>query len=310
MEPEAVARSAPRYLKDTLVKTAVGAGILLSSLAYLCFAMHDAMIKLLVESTTVWQILFCRSIAILLGCFILGGRNLARETATSPALRPMMLRSLFLLAAWLCYFNAAKHLPLADITTLYFAAPIAAILLAIPILGEKVPLSSWIAVLTGFAGVVIASNPTGMTTGWPVYLALVAAVCWAIATTLLRTTSQSASSMVQMTMTNVFFLLLTTPMALATWTMPSGGAQILLLAVGFIGGLGQISFFEALRRAPISVIAPLEYTALIWAFILGYAIWRDVPGPNVWTGAVLIAGAGMIILFAARKRMPSQDLDR
>lgn len=310
MEPEAVARSAPRYLKDTLLKTAVGAGILLSSLAYLCFAMHDAMIKLLVESTTVWQILFCRSIAILLGCFILGGRNLARETATSPALRPMMLRSLFLLAAWLCYFNAAKHLPLADITTLYFAAPIAAILLAIPILGEKVPLSSWIAVLTGFAGVVIASNPTGLSTGWPVYLALVAAVCWAIATTLLRTTSQSASSMVQMTMTNVFFLLLTTPMALATWTMPSGGAQILLLAVGFIGGLGQISFFEALRRAPISVIAPLEYTALIWAFILGYAIWRDVPGPNVWTGAVLIAGAGMIILFAARKRMPSQDLDR
>ncbi len=292
------------------MKNAVGAGILLSSLAYLCFAMHDAMIKLLVESTTVWQILFCRSIAILLGCFILGGQNLARETATSPALRPMMLRSLFLLAAWLCYFNAAKHLPLADITTLYFAAPIAAILLAIPILGEKVPLSSWIAVLTGFAGVVIASNPTGMTTGWPVYLALVAAVCWAIATTLLRTTSQSASSMVQMTMTNVFFLLLTTPMALVTWTMPSGGAQILLLAVGFIGGLGQISFFEALRRAPISVIAPLEYTALIWAFILGYAIWRDVPGPNVWTGAVLIAGAGMIILFAARKRMPSQDLDR
>jgi drug/metabolite transporter (DMT)-like permease len=274
------------------VKTAVGAGILLSSLAYLCFATHDAMIKLLVETTTVWQILFCRSIAILLGCFILGGRSLARETVTSPALRPMMLRSLFLLAAWLCYFNAAKHLPLADLTTLYFAAP------------------SWIAVLTGFVGVVIASNPTGLTTGWPVCLALVAAVCWAIATTLLRTTSQSASSMVQMTMTNVFFLLLTTPVALMTWTVPSGGAQILLLAVGFIGGLGQISFFEALRRAPISVIAPLEYTALIWAFALGYAIWRDVPGPNVWAGAVLIAGAGLIILLAERRRMPAQDLDR
>ncbi|MCP5961284.1 hypothetical protein NL379_29140, partial [Klebsiella pneumoniae] len=87
----------------------------------------DAMIKLLVESTTVWQILFCRSIAILLGCYILGGRSLARDTITSPALRPMMLRSLFLLTAWLCFFNAARHLPLADLTTLYFAAPIAAI---------------------------------------------------------------------------------------------------------------------------------------------------------------------------------------
>jgi len=284
------------------VKTAVGAGIALSSLAYLFFATHDAMIKLLVESTTVWQILFCRSIVILIGCFVLGGRSLARETMRSPALRPMMLRSLFLLAAWLCYFNAAKHLPLADLTTLYFAAPIAAILLAIPILGEKVPLTSWIAVITGFVGVVIASNPTGISTGWPVYLALVAAVCWAIATTLLRTTSQNASSMVQMAMTNVFFLALTAPMALASWTMPGGASQILLLAVGVIGGLGQLSYFEALRRAPISVIAPLEYTALIWAFALGYAIWKDVPGPNVWAGAVLIAAAGLIVLVAQGRR--------
>ncbi|MDQ0420691.1 drug/metabolite transporter (DMT)-like permease [Peteryoungia aggregata LMG 23059] len=284
------------------MKTAVGAGIALSSLAYLFFATHDAMIKLLVESTTVWQILFCRSIVILIGCFVLGGRSLARETMSSPTLRPMMLRSLFLLAAWLCYFNAAKHLPLADLTTLYFAAPIAAILLAIPILGEKVPLTSWIAVITGFVGVVIASNPTGISTGWPVYLALVAAVCWAIATTLLRTTSQNASSMVQMAMTNVFFLALTAPMALASWTMPGGASQILLLAVGVIGGLGQLSYFEALRRAPISVIAPLEYTALIWAFALGYAIWKDVPGPNVWAGAVLIAAAGLIVLVAQGRR--------
>lgn len=284
------------------MKTAVGAGIALSSLAYFFFATHDAMIKLLVESATVWQILFCRSIVILIGCFVLGGRSLARETMRSPALRPMMLRSLFLLAAWLCYFNAAKHLPLADLTTLYFAAPIAAILLAIPILGEKVPLTSWIAVITGFVGVVIASNPTGISTGWPVYLALVAAVCWAIATTLLRTTSQNASSMVQMAMTNVFFLALTAPMALASWTMPGGASQILLLAVGVIGGLGQLSYFEALRRAPISVIAPLEYTALIWAFALGYAIWKDVPGPNVWAGAVLIAAAGLFVLVAQGRR--------
>ena len=58
------------------------------------------------------------------------------------------------------------------------------------------------------------------------------------------------------------------------------------------------------------MIAPLEYTALIWAFVLGYAIWRDVPGPNVWAGAVLIAGAGLIILFAARRSTPAQDLER
>lgn len=283
------------------MKSVIGAGILLSSLAYLLFAVHDSMVKLLVESATVWQILFCRSLAILVGCFAIGGKKLVRETATSSALRPMMLRSLFLLAAWLCYFNSAKYMPLADITTLYFAAPIAAILLSIPILRERVPPSSWIAVCIGFIGVVIASNPTGMTAGWPVYLALLAAVCWAIATILLRSTSQSASSLVQMAMTNLFFLGLTAPMAIQTWSMPSGTAQVLLLSVGVIGGLGQLAYFESLRRAPIAIVAPLEYTALIWAFALGYAIWGDIPGVNVWAGAVLIAAAGIIVLIAGRR---------
>ncbi|KQW27993.1 hypothetical protein ASE36_16170 [Rhizobium sp. Root274] len=284
------------------MKTTIGAGIVLSSLAYFLFAVHDSMIKLLVESTTVWQILFCRSIAILTGCLIMGGRGLVRETMTSPVRRPMMIRSLFLLSAWLCYFHAAKFLPLADLTTLYFAAPIVAVVLSIPMLGEQVSFASWAAVVTGFVGVIVASDPTGIADGWPVYLAILAACCWAIATILLRRTSQDASSMVQMAMTNVFFLALTAPVALSTWTMPAGGAQILLIAVGVIGGVGQLAYFESMRRAPISIIAPFEYTALIWAFALGYAIWGDIPGRNVVAGAVLIASAGVIILVAERRR--------
>ncbi|TPP07146.1 DMT family transporter [Rhizobium glycinendophyticum] len=284
------------------MKTTIGAGIVLSSLSYFLFAVHDSMIKLLVETTTVWQILFCRSIAILTGCLIMGGRGLVRETLTSTVRRPMMIRSLFLLSAWLCYFHAAKFLPLADLTTLYFAAPIVAVVLSIPMLGEHVSFASWAAVVTGFVGVIVASDPTGMADGWPVYLAILAACCWAIATILLRRTSQDASSMVQMAMTNVFFLALTAPVALSNWTMPAGGAQILLVAVGVIGGMGQLAYFESMRRAPISIIAPFEYTALIWAFALGYAIWGDIPGRNVVAGAVLIASAGVIILVAERRR--------
>jgi RarD protein len=292
----------PLLESSKAVKTTIGAGILLSSLAYFLFAVHDGMIKLLVETTTVWQILFCRSIAILAGCFAMGGRGLMRETIASPVRRPMMLRSLFLLAAWLCYFHAAKFLPLADLTTLYFAAPIVAVVLSIPMLREKVSVASWAAVTIGFVGVVVASDPTGMADGWPVYIAIIAACCWAIATILLRRTSQDASSMVQMAMTNIFFLALTAPVALSTWTTPTGRAQLMLIAVGLIGGLGQLAYFESMRRAPISVIAPFEYTALIWAFALGYAIWGDIPGPNVIAGAMLIASAGVIILFAERRR--------
>jgi drug/metabolite transporter (DMT)-like permease len=285
------------------VKTAIGAGILLTSLAYFLFSVHDGMIKLLVETTTVWQILFCRSLTILIGCFAMGGKDHLRETVASPVIKPLLIRSFILLAAWLCYFNAAKFLPLADITTLYFAAPVVAILLSIPMLGEHVTLSRWLAVGIGFVGVVIATDPTGMTIEWPVYLALLAACLWAFGTVLLRRTAMGARTIVQMTVTNFFFLVLTAPMAVSSWVSPDSSAAILLLSVGVMGGIGQLAFFEGMRRAPISVIAPIEYTALIWAFVLGYAIWGDIPGNNVIVGALLIASAGIIIIVGERRLM-------
>jgi drug/metabolite transporter (DMT)-like permease len=285
------------------VKTAIGAGILLTSLAYFLFSVHDGMIKLLVETTTVWQILFCRSLTILIGCFAMGGKDHLRETVASPVIKPLLIRSFILLAAWLCYFNAARFLPLADITTLYFAAPVVAILLSIPMLGEHVTLSRWLAVGIGFVGVVIATDPTGMTIEWPVYLALLAACLWAFGTVLLRRTAMGARTIVQMTVTNFFFLVLTAPMAVSSWVSPDSSAAILLLSVGVMGGIGQLAFFEGMRRAPISVIAPFEYTALIWAFVLGYAIWGDIPGNNVIVGALLIASAGIIIIVGERRLM-------
>lgn len=285
------------------MKTAIGAGILLTSLAYFLFSVHDGMIKLLVETTTVWQILFCRSLTILIGCFAMGGKDHLRETVASPVIKPLLIRSFILLAAWLCYFNAARFLPLADITTLYFAAPVVAILLSIPMLGEHVTLSRWLAVGIGFVGVVIATDPTGMTIEWPVYLALLAACLWAFGTVLLRRTAMGARTIVQMTVTNFFFLVLTAPMAVSSWVSPDSSSAMLLLAVGVMGGVGQLTFFEGMRRAPISVIAPFEYPALIWAFVLGYAIWGDIPGNNVIVGALLIASAGIIIILGERRLM-------
>jgi drug/metabolite transporter (DMT)-like permease len=233
----------------------------------------------------------------------MGGKDHLRETVASPVIKPLLIRSFILLAAWLCYFNAAKFLPLADITTLYFAAPVVAILLSIPMLGEHVTLSRWLAVGIGFVGVVIATDPTGMTIEWPVYLALLAACLWAFGTVLLRRTAMGARTIVQMTVTNFFFLVLTAPMAVSSWVSPDSSAAILLLSVGVMGGIGQLAFFEGMRRAPISVIAPIEYTALIWAFVLGYAIWGDIPGNNVIVGALLIASAGIIIIVGERRLM-------
>ena len=148
--------------------------------------------------------------------------------------------------------------------------------------------------------VIIASDPSGLKISWPVYLALQAACLWACSTVLLRKTAMQEKSIVQMTVSNTFFFLMTGCMLLFSWKTPTLTEAVLLAATGMIGGLAQFAFFEGMRRAPVSVIAPFEYTALVWAFLLGYLIWGDVPKPGVFIGATLIIGAGLVIIVSER----------
>jgi drug/metabolite transporter (DMT)-like permease len=117
-----------------------------------------------------WQILFVRSAVILAICLAIGRRRLALQAATSPVRRALLLRSVVLMAAWLCYFTAARYLQLAELVTLYFGSPLMVAALAAPMLGEKVPPARWAFILIGFAGVVVACWPAALDAWWPVGL--------------------------------------------------------------------------------------------------------------------------------------------
>lgn len=296
----------------TPLKSSIASGILFVSASYFLFTLHDAVIKLLVVDVSVWQIIFFRSLGILAACFIIGGRGFGLRVISSPIVKPMAIRSIVLLAAWLSYYTAAKSLQLAELTTIYYAAPIVATLLAIPLLGEKVPAPRWAAIILGFIGVIVASNPVGLAISLPVGLALTAAILWAGASVLLRKTAMSEKTLVQMSLTNGFFALMTCAMAIYSWQPLTLKSAALLLVVGVLGGGAQASLFEAMRRAPVSVLAPFEYSSLIWAFVLGYVIWHDVPASNVALGAGLIFCAGLLIvanerLAARRYRLARPD---
>ncbi len=284
------------------LKTPYGFGILLVTISYFIFSTHDAVIKLLVEHVTVWQILFFRSVTVCICCLFIGGPRLARRAATSDIVKPMAIRSLFLISAWISYYTAAKSLQLGELTTLYFAAPVVAMLLAGPMLKEHVTPARWTAVIVGFIGVIIASNPIGLKVSLPVYLALQAACLWAFSTVLLRRTALHETSMVQMMLTNFFFIVLTGGMLIFDWRNIDLTTTAMLFGVGLLGGLAQFAYFEGMRRAPVSILAPFEYTALIWAFVLGFLIWGDLPAANVAIGAVLIGSAGLLIIFGERFR--------
>ncbi|TIP10285.1 DMT family transporter [Mesorhizobium sp.] len=272
------------------------AGILFTGAAYFLFSAQDASIKFLVASMTVWQIMFVRSMTILVACAAIGGRRLFADTARSPIVGPMFVRSAFTLAAWLCYYNAARYLQLAELTTIYYAAPIIVTVLSVIMLGEKVPMLRWLAVLIGFAGVFVACDPARLGLSMPMLLVLAAALLWGIAIVLLRKMAMAERSMVQLILNNFYFLIFSALPALLLWQMPDWGQVLLLISVGALGGVAQYLLFEGMKRAPVSIVAPFEYTSLVWAFALGYAIWGDVPRHEVFLGAALIVAAGLLII--------------
>ncbi|MBX3568150.1 MAG: DMT family transporter [Rhizobiaceae bacterium] len=277
-------------------------GILLTSVAYALFAGQDAAIKLLVAGVSVWQVLFFRSVVVLAGCVAFGGPSVMRDAVRSPIVGAMLLRSFFILGAWLCYYSAAKHLQLAELTTIYFAAPVIITVLSIFLLGETVPLGRWIAVALGFVGVFVACDPAGLGFTIPVLLVLAAAVLWAFSIVLIRKTALRERTVVQILLNNAFFLVMAgVPMTLY-WVTPSPSELALLVAVGGLGGFAQFTLFEGMKRAPASVIASFEYTSLVWSFALGYLIWSDIPRPEVFVGAAMIIAAGFVMIAGERAR--------
>lgn len=288
------------------VQRASRLGMGLAVAAYFFFALHDADNKYLVGHLPVWEVLFVRSAFILTACLGIGrGRLLARAIET-PLKRALLLRGLITLAAWLCYYTAAPTLPLAQLLTLYFAAPVFVTAMSIPLLGEVVPLRRWLCVGLGFVGVLVASDlwapvvatpaSTGVGPGLARILALTAAGLWGYGVILMRQIARRESTLLQMASSNLVFTVATGVACVVSFETPSWEDMGLLLGVGVLGGLGQTCMFEAARRCPAAITATLEYTGLLWAFALGFLIWHDVPRLAVWIGALLILSAGVALV--------------
>ncbi len=284
------------------------AGLVLGVLAYAFFAGQDASIKWLVSgfgaaAVPVWQILFVRSLFIVLATVAAGGRPMLRRAVATPMKQPLVGRAVITLAAWLCYYSSSRTLPLAQMLTLYFSAPIIATILARPLLGEFVPGSRWACVGLGFVGVLVACDPGRLSTSWAAAMVLVAASFWGVAIILMRRIARRESSLLQMFYTNAVFLVPTGIGSLLAWQPVTAHQAALLGLICVAGTCGQVCLFEGARRAPASMMATVEYSALVWAFLLGFVVFGDIPDVAVFAGAALILGAGVLLLATERRRL-------
>lgn len=276
-------------------------GMALTAMGYGLFSLQDAIVKWLVDAYAVPQILFIRSVVIVSAACLVGGRGNLAALARSRNKAALAIRAALILVAWLFYYSAARNLGLAQLTTLYYAAPIVVVALSSVILKEKVGLARWLAVTIGFGGVLLAARPGGSVDPVSAGMALLAALCWALSTILVRLISRSETTSAQMLVSNALFALACAVTLPWTWKSPDLFSLSLMLGLGAAGGVGQFLLYEGFRYAPASTVAPVEYTGFVWAFALGYLIWADIPQLNVVAGAVLIVlGSLGLVLFERR----------
>ena len=271
------------------------------------FSVGDAMAKSLVATFSVVQILFFRSlVAVLLIVLVAFCRGAVGALKTT---RPVAhaLRAGAGILAVACFFFGLKYLPLADATALVFAAPLFMTLLSIPLLGEKVGAHRFAAVAVGFAGVLIVTRPGAGSAAAAALLPLAAAAAYAlamIATRRLAPTETSTSLIFSMALGMVA---VTTPMVPFVWTDPGLADVALMASLGVVSTVAHLALVEAFRNAPVAVVAPFDYVAMVWAVLFGYLFWDELPDLAVWGGIAVIMGSGLYVLvreIGASSRTP------
>lgn len=265
-------------------------------LSVLLFAGMDALVKWVSARHPVGQIVFFRNafafIPILL--FLPGGGGLAALKTRRPA--GHILRALAGIGAMVCFFGAFSLMPLSEAVAIGQAGPIFLTALSVPLLGEKVGIRRWSAVVAGFVGVLVMTRPGAGVFDPAALLAVAGAVLYALAMISIRRLSAT-----ERPLTIVFYFTLCAAFAGALslpfqWVTPAPLDLVFLISIGLIGGFAQFAMTQAFRLAPVAIIAPYEYGALVFAMMFGYLIWGEVPDAFLLIGAAIVVASGLYIL--------------
>lgn len=208
------------------------------------------------------------------------------------------------LAGMACNFLAMIYLPMAEATTINLSVPIFAVILAALLLGEPTGWQRWSAVGAGFLGVVIVLNPTDLIAngfsgdhGLGVIIALTGAILTASISIAVRDLGRTESAS---TIVFYFSIMSMLPLGLAlpfVYTPHSAEQWWMLIGLGLSGAVVQMSLTGALRLAPVSVVLPMDYSALLWAIALGWFFFGTIPAEATWIGAPLIVASGLFIAW-------------
>jgi len=290
-----------------------GKGIFFKLVSAVLFAVMSALIRYLGARYPVGEVVFYRSaFAVVPVVAVYAWRGeLAAVVRTERPLGQAGRGALSIVGMFF-NFGALARLPLVESNAISFTSPLFSVALAALVLKERVRVYRWSAVIIGFLGVLVVLSPH--LSGDELTIAMASATSlsgvifgiagsFANAGTVIQTRRLTQS---ESTSSIVFYFSLSCALAgLVTWPFgwlsPSGGEFAALIGIGLLGGTAHIFLTESYRYASASVVAPFDYTSMIWALVLGYAVFGETPTPMIVVGSVTIAGAGLFVIWRERQ---------
>jgi len=231
--------------------------------------------------------------------FLLKGAKFSNLRRTE---RPLLqiIRPAFLVCSISSLFIGLTYLPIAEATVIGFVAPLFITALSVPILKESVDIHRWSAVAIGLVGVIIIIRPGGDLWHLASVMPLLGALFFAlfqIITRLLAATERTHTTLFYTGLGGLAWSSLIVPFV---WVTPSITHIFVFLSTGAMGAMAHLCMISAFDRAEASLLAPYNYTKLIWVSVLGYLIFNDVPSLDMWIGAIIIVSAGFYVLYRER----------
>lgn len=269
----------------------------LMCLAIALFSIMSALAKSLGSTYSVIQIILFRSaFALIPVAFAIRHVGITNAVRINN-LRFIILRTCTGLCAMLTFFYSLKVLPLAEVIALTFSAPLFTAIFGVVFLHEHVGWRRWSAIIIGFVGIIVMLRPgTAVFSLWSL-LPLASAMFYSMSVITVRVlgrTETSATIVLYFTLMCICVAAAGAPFA---WVSPTPQAWLTLALMGCAGGTVQLCSAAALKRAPVAVLAPFEYTSIVWTTILGFLIWNEWPRPEIWVGGLTVAGAAIYIAY-------------
>ena len=278
-------------------------GVLFFMIAIFFISVVDTICKLYTKEFHAIQIVWGYFLGInitLCVFFLIKGKKFS-ELKNTDRMILQLLRPAFLVCSISSLFFGLKYLPLAEATAIGFAAPLFITVLSVPILKEKVGIHRWCAVVIGLVGVLIIIRPGGDFWQLVSIMPLLGALFFALFQILTRLLSVTEKTHTTLFYTGLGGLVWSSIIVPFVWVAPSQIDFLIFLATGFLGALAHLCMINAFNFAEASLLAPFNYTKLLWVAILGYLVFDDIPSLEMWIGAGIIVSAGLYVLYREKK---------